>query len=244
MYSDPGANYEGVGIDDVHVFDKAPVFTDSLVTSLSKPVNGSAWIDFNENGQRILSINPNGQNLGNTRISMYRDTGSIRDTAGQYYGERNWIVQTTSPATAAVGVRYYFTDSEANQLIGANSCASCINMEDAYSSGITQYSSTNHSEEDSSLRNNQHGIYVFHKLSLESRSFPMITVITPKQRYRAFRNSGSTVGAGTRITRWPPGCSILQLRLPVRPDCWTGPAGRKPARQIYSGTKCGQPAVL
>ena len=65
MFSDPGTNYEGVGIDDVHIFDKAPVFTDSLTTSLSQPVNGPDWIDFDENGQRILSINPNGQNLGN-----------------------------------------------------------------------------------------------------------------------------------------------------------------------------------
>ncbi len=172
MFSDPGTNYEGVGIDDVHVFDKAPVFTDSLVTSLSQPVNGSGWIDFNENGQRILSINPNGQNLGNTRISMYRDTVSIRDTAGQYYGERNWIVQTASPAIAAVGVRYYFTDTEANKLISANSCASCSNMEDAYSSGITQNSSTNNSEEDSSLRNNLHGIYIFHKPQSDVQVIP------------------------------------------------------------------------
>ena len=163
MYSDPGTNYEGVAIDDVHIFDKAPVFTDSLVTSLSQPVSGPGWIDFDENGQRIISINPNGQDLGSTRISMFRDTTSIRDTAGQYYGERNWVVRVSNPPSSAVGVRYYFTDSEANKLILANSCASCINMEDAYSSGITQYSSANSSEEDSSLGNNRQGNYIFHK---------------------------------------------------------------------------------
>ena len=25
MFSDPGTNYEGVGIDDIHIFEKAPV---------------------------------------------------------------------------------------------------------------------------------------------------------------------------------------------------------------------------
>ena len=84
---------------------------------MSQPVSGSAWIDFDENGKRIFSINPNGQNLGNTRLTVYRDTAAIRDTAGQYYGGRNWVVQTANPPTADVRVRYYFTDSEANKLI-------------------------------------------------------------------------------------------------------------------------------
>ena len=172
MYSDPGTNYEGIGIDDIHIFEKAPVFTDSLVASLSQPVSGTNWIDFDENGQRLFSINPNGQNLGNTRLTVFRDTTAIRDTAGQYYGERNWVVQTSNPASSAVGVRYYFTDSEANKLIQANSCASCLNMEDAYSSGITQYSSSNISEEDSSLANNRRGTYIFHKPQQDVQIIP------------------------------------------------------------------------
>ncbi len=72
MYSDPGTNYEGIGIDDIHIFEKAPVFTDSLVATLSLPVNGTSWIDFDENGQRIFSINPNGQNLGNTQAHCFQ----------------------------------------------------------------------------------------------------------------------------------------------------------------------------
>jgi hypothetical protein len=172
MYSDPGTNYEGIGIDDVHIFDKAPVFTDSLVTSLSQPVSGSGWIDYEENGQRIFSINPNGQNLGNTRLMVFRDTARIRDTAGQYYGERNWVVQAANPVSAVVGVRYYFTDSEANKLILASNCASCSNMEDPYASGITQYRSVLVSEEDSSLGNNHKGDYIFHKPQLDVQVIP------------------------------------------------------------------------
>ena len=163
MYSDPGTNYEGIGIDDIHVFDKAPVFTDSLTTTLSQPVNGTNWIDFDENGQRIFSINSNGQNLGNTKVTVYRDTAAIRDTADQYYGERNWVVRTANPATSGVGVRYYFTDSESNKLIRANNCISCLNVEDAYSCGVTQYSSSLITEEDSSLLNNRKGNYIFHR---------------------------------------------------------------------------------
>ncbi len=172
MYSDPGTNYEGVGIDDIHVFEKAPVFTDSLVTSFSQPVSGNQWIDFDKNGERIFSINPNGQNLGNTSLSLYRDTAAIRDTAGQYYGERNWVIQTEKPASSSVGVRYYFTDTEAVNLVRASGCASCLNIEDPYSVGITQYSSPLISEEDSMLRNNRKGSYLFHKPQLDVQVIP------------------------------------------------------------------------
>src|SRR5450432_511094 len=162
MYSDPGTNYEGVGIDDVHLFEKAPVFNDSLIASLIMPVSGSNWIDFDENGKRIISINPNGQDLGNTRLELFRDSGAVRDTAGQYYGSRSWVIQTANLPASDVRVRYYFTDSEANDLIHASGCASCLNLEDAYSTGITQYSSVKTTEEDSSLRNNRLGNYLFH----------------------------------------------------------------------------------
>ena len=163
MYSDPGSNFEGVGIDDVHVFEKAPVFTDSLSTTLSQPVSGTNWIDFEKNGKRIFSILPNGQNLGNTQLTVFRDTFAIRDTAGQYYGGRSWVVQTATPPVSDIHVRYYFTDSEANKLIQATGCPACLNMEDAYSAGITQYSSPAIPEEDSSLRNNRLGNYIFHQ---------------------------------------------------------------------------------
>jgi hypothetical protein len=172
MYSDPGTNYEGVGIDDIHIFEKAPVFTDSLISTLSLPVSGSNWIDFDQNGRRIFSINANGQNLGNTRVTVYRDTSQIRDTANQYYGGRSWVVQTAVPPTADVRVRYYFTDSESNNLIHASGCSSCLNAEDAYVSGITQYSSSQISEEDSSLMNNRSGNYSFHRPQLDVQVIP------------------------------------------------------------------------
>ncbi len=172
MYSDPGTNNEGIGIDDVHIFDKAGVFTDSLSANFTQPVSGTGWTDYDLNGHRIFSINPNGQNLGNTQLSVFLDTSAIRDTAGQYYGARNWVIKASNPVTAAVDVRYYFTDSEASRLVLANGCASCLNMEDPYVSGITQYSSLNIPEEDNSLENNRKGNYVFHKPQAEVQVIP------------------------------------------------------------------------
>jgi hypothetical protein len=45
-------------------------------------------------------------------------------------------------------------------------------MEDAYVSGITQYSSSQAQEEDSSLMNNRHGTYLFHKPQQDVQIIP------------------------------------------------------------------------
>ena len=172
MYSDPGTNDEGVGIDDVHIFDKVPVFTDSLTATVTQFVNGNGWTDFDQNGKRILSINPNGQNLGDVKLSLFTDSGAIRDTAGQYYLGRNWVIRPAMQPAAGVTVRYYFTDSEMNKLILASGCPGCSKPEDAYSSGITRYSSPMVSEEDSSLHNNLKGTYLFNRPQLDIQVIP------------------------------------------------------------------------
>ena len=205
MYSDPGTNYEGVAIDDVHIFEKASISTDSLIAQISQPVSGSGWTDFDLNGKRLFSINPNGQNLGITKLIVYRDTSMIRDTAGQYYGGRNWVLQTTMPASSAVNTRYYFTDSEANKLIHANSCASCLNIEDAYSCGITQYSSQKISEEDSSLMNNRSGIYQFHKPQKDVQIIPFDNgyyAETQMDGFSEFWLNGGGIGQDHPLAAW------------------------------------------
>jgi Subtilase family/Secretion system C-terminal sorting domain len=163
MYSDPGTNYEGVAIDDVHIFDKAPVYTDSIaIAPVIQSISGSGWNDVELNGKRIVSINPNGQDLGSTYIRMWIDTAAIRDTAGQDYGARNLVILPANTISQPVGIRFYFTDSEANRLIFDTACPSCTRPFDAYESGITQYSSKLLYEDDSTLRNNVIGSYIYH----------------------------------------------------------------------------------
>ena len=164
MFSDPATDYEGVGIDDIHIFDKTPVYNGNNINNgFTQNLSGNSWIDFDLNGQRVASINPNGQNLGVTNVKVFIDTGAIRDTTNQYYLGRNIVIQPSNAATANVSVRFYFLDSEANNLIHATGCNACSTMHDAYQSGVTQYSSPVTQEEDSTLNNNINGNYIFLK---------------------------------------------------------------------------------
>jgi hypothetical protein len=162
MSSDPATTFEGVGIDDIHIFDRAPVYT-GVNTSSSQPVSGNGWVDFSSGGNRIVSINPNGQDLGLTQVGVFIHSGAVRNDASQYYLDRNVVILPANPPTAGgyVSVRTYFTDSEANKLINASGCGVCTTIHDAYQAGIMQYSTPVSSEEDSSLQNDINGTFHF-----------------------------------------------------------------------------------
>ncbi len=161
MYADAGTNNEGVAIDDIHVFEKAAVYADSSSLIITKAVSDSGWTNFDKQGHRLFSINPGGQHLGNVTLHQYLDSGLIRDTAGQYYLNRNWVLGSENPPTDSVEVRFYFTESEMVKLISATSCPRCLNPEDAYSTGLTEYGRVP-AENDSTLRNNLKGNYLFY----------------------------------------------------------------------------------
>src|SRR6185295_6006726 len=109
MRSDPGVNFEGVGIDDIHVFDRAPIYSGPNITSgLAQSVSGSGWMHFVSGGNRVVSINPNGQNLGSTDVRVFINTGGIRTSSNQYYLDRNIVIQPTTPPSSPVSVRFYF----------------------------------------------------------------------------------------------------------------------------------------
>ena len=160
LSSDGGVNYEGVGIDDIHVFDKAVIYSGPDATVPSQIVSGNSWVDFNIGGNRVASINPNGQNLGLTSVKVYFNTGPVRTSNNQYYLDRNIVIQPTVQPIADVGVRYFFTDAEAQLLVNATGCATCSTIHDAYESGITKFSG-NITEENGTLADNLTGFYKF-----------------------------------------------------------------------------------
>ncbi|HUP11262.1 MAG TPA: T9SS type A sorting domain-containing protein, partial [Niastella sp.] len=162
MYSDPALTYEGVGIDDIHIFDKAAIYSGANINSgLSQSVSGNNWIHFNSGANRVVSINPNGQNLGNTNVKVYfNPSGTVRNDGSQYYLDRNIVIQPTNAPSAPVSVRYYFLNTETNNLINATGCGTCNTISDAYAAGVTKYSNAL-AEENGTLADNVSGVHSF-----------------------------------------------------------------------------------
>jgi hypothetical protein len=140
LSSDGGVTEEGIGIDDIHVFDKAAIYEGTPVTVNTQNVNGTGWIDFSSAGKRIASLNPNGANLGATNIQVHPYAGAIRNSNNTYYVNRNIVVSPANNPTGKVSVRFYFTETEAQDLISASGCIYCAKPLDPYELGVTEYS--------------------------------------------------------------------------------------------------------
>jgi len=165
LNTDPGTTREGVAIDDIHIYDKKSAIYDES-TTLSPvsqtPANASGWIDFKQNGKLIASINPNGQNMGNTDVQAFINTGNVRDNGSQYYLDRNVTIKPENVSlTEEATVRIYFLDTESDRLITATGCAACTNVTTAYGLGISKYTDADKSKEDGSIANNQTGVWSY-----------------------------------------------------------------------------------
>ena len=162
LSSDPAVNYAGVGIDDIHIFDSATIYTGIGITNNTQNVSGNNWIDFTSGGKMIASINPNGMNLGSTNVQVYPYTGSSRNINDHYYLNRNIVIQPSSQPTGKVSVRFYYTDVEADSLINATvGCAACVpSPASAYELGVTKFNGSL-TNENGTLSDNAGGYYLY-----------------------------------------------------------------------------------
>ncbi len=158
--SDLGVNLEGVGIDDIHVFDKAAVYAGTTLTGITQTVNGSNWVHFNSGATRVASINANGNSLGSTAVSVYPYTGTVRYQNYQYYANRNIVIRPTTQPVSNVTVRFYFTDAEAKSLLAATGCIVCSKPKDPYELGVTKFSGSS-AQENGTLADNAGGVHTF-----------------------------------------------------------------------------------
>ena len=124
IVADPFVTFEGVAIDDVHVYDNTMGIYDGV--TMGSPVSqnitgGTSWINFVSGGKLVASVQPNNQNLGNTDVQAYINTGVVRNDGKQYYHDRNITIKPANTSlTDSVTVRFYFLDTETENLISAN----------------------------------------------------------------------------------------------------------------------------
>ncbi|HEX6846044.1 MAG TPA: T9SS type A sorting domain-containing protein, partial [Chitinophagaceae bacterium] len=165
MVSDPFVNFEGVAIDDVHVYDNTMGIYDGL--TMGSPVSqnisgGTAWVNFVSGGKLIASLKPNNQNPGNTDVQAFINTTGVRNDSKQYYHDRNITIKPASAALAdSVTVRFYFLDSEAENLLNASGCASCSKPAMATELGVTKYSDPDDNFENGDLSDDIQGTFSF-----------------------------------------------------------------------------------
>lgn len=142
MASDGGVTQEGIGIDDIHVFDLNTVYATLSSATQTQSVSGTGVTTFTQSGEWIGSIQAGGVNQGNMTMTVYPTGGTVRTNLNQYYLNRSFLVQAALPLQDTLVARLYFTDAEAEALIGATNCSNCNKPRDAYSMSITRFQGT------------------------------------------------------------------------------------------------------
>ncbi len=144
--SDVSANYVGVAVDDIHIYGGNDTSIQSSTKVTTASISGSSFVNILNGNNRIVSINPNGQNLGSTTIGVYVRSGTPRIYVNEKTMNRNWWIIPTTQPTSAVTVRLYLLESEYNNLDSADDSTNTI-----HDMGITKFDGQ---YEDSLITNN------------------------------------------------------------------------------------------
>ena len=142
MQSDEGVELEGLAIDQVHIYDRQAIYGSSGVT-ITQPVSGNDWVHFNSGGQRIFSVNPMGQDLGDVTITLYSSPGNVQLTDSMYLLSRDWVISSVNPPQSPIEMRGYYTGTEASALVNASGCDQCISVQDGFDVAALRYTGIN-----------------------------------------------------------------------------------------------------
>lgn len=164
LSSDPGAGFEGMAIDDIHIYDRInPLYSGS---TLSPPelnlFPGANYHSFLAPNNGVLAmINPNSSNLDKTGVSLYEHTDLMDRQGQQYVFPKNFVINSLNAATDSVSTRLFISDADVLRLINASGCLECSKPDDAYQLGITRYHNSDLSKENGSLSDNSGGTYEY-----------------------------------------------------------------------------------
>jgi len=168
LRSDPGTEYEGVAIDDIHVYDLAhPIFNqEQFNPPVSQNIGSGQQADFIQGNAIGATVINSSNNLGATTVQDYKHSTFINGDSTQYYVPKNFTVQAASAPGDSVTLRFYMPDEAIQVLRNDNTCPSCSKVWEVQSLGITKYDDPDKTLENNSLADNVNGVYAFIPRSL------------------------------------------------------------------------------
>jgi len=163
LSSDPAVDFEGLAVDDVHIYDLAnPIFPASGVTTLSQNVSGNQWNDYLVSNQLLASLQPNNQSILNAVATLYAHDTLSNPSATQYTFPRSYTIKPGQLPADSVAIRLYLLDSDVVRVLKDTTCASCPRIRDAYSLGVTQYTNSNTVAENGTLADDTGGVFAYY----------------------------------------------------------------------------------
>lgn len=161
LHTDVGAEFAGLGIDDVHIFDhQKPIFdADSFVNAPNAIVN--AVTEFSEGNRISGAVDPLGHDLGNIVFQSYKHTDLISPDSQQLYLPRSFALSSPfSTAANAFRLSLFVKDSLMEVVRNTNICNACTSHpKEVYQLGVTTYVENGNANINGNLSDNLGGDY-------------------------------------------------------------------------------------
>lgn len=164
MKSDQASNFEGMAIDDIHIYDLIkPIFEgDSLNNLNSVTLQAGEEKNMIHQNKILLNVINGNQVLDNFSVQSYNHVDFIDYDSNQYYLPRSFVVKSTTALIDSIQLRFYVLDEAMKRLREDFSCYSCASIQEVYELGMTQYHDNNPTNENNSLIDNLNGDYHFY----------------------------------------------------------------------------------
>ncbi|GAA4461180.1 hypothetical protein GCM10023093_05390 [Nemorincola caseinilytica] len=164
LFADPAVTFEGLAIDDIHIYDRGhPIYplNEQMVSLGENPASG-VWTEYLAQGGLVAALRP-ANDLGNVIVTLYGHDTLWNTGRTQYIMPRSYAITSAVPPADSVRTMLYIEDADIVKVLEDTTCPSCAPLTDAYSLGVTQYYNNNdHSAENGTLDDDTGGTYVFH----------------------------------------------------------------------------------
>lgn len=163
LRSDQGTEYEGIAVDDIHIYDLAhPIFDQSQFgTAITQNITAGQAVDYIGGNDIALTLLNSTAALGNTTVQAYKHTQFINPDSTQYYLPKNFTIQTENAPGDSVTLRFFIPDEAMRTIREDEACYSCSKVREVQQLGITKYDDPDKTIENNSLTDNINGVYSF-----------------------------------------------------------------------------------
>ncbi len=164
IVSDQGTEYEGIAVDDIHVYDLVhPIFDQAAFpAAVSQNVGAGQVADFISGNDIGLNLRNGTAALGAVTAQAYKHTAFINDDSTQYFLPKNFTVQTQNAPGDSVSLRFFVPDEAMRTVREDTTCYSCSSRPvEVQQLGITKYDDPDKLKENNTLADNAAGTYSF-----------------------------------------------------------------------------------
>ncbi|RQO32356.1 hypothetical protein DBR32_01755 [Taibaiella sp. KBW10] len=163
LESDPGSEFGGIAIDDIHIFDLQKTIYDQ--DSFSSPIvsNVTANTAFGNATEISGYLDPLSQSFTNAAFQSYKHTNYISPDAQQFFLPRNFtFISPNQAATGKIQLQLFVTDSMMGVIRNATNCPSCSSHpKEVYRLGVTTYIDNNNAVLNNSLADDTNGVFQY-----------------------------------------------------------------------------------